>query len=253
MKVVIIGTGNVAAVLGRRFKLVGFTIKQVFGRNLNSASELAKELDSSACNIWPEIDKEADIYVAALADTALYELDKHLLLSEQLVLHTAGSVSMDVLKNISCNYGVLYPLQSLRKDMKVLTEIPLLIEASNEPTKNALWEIASRLSQNVSFINEEQRLKLHVAAVFINNFTNHLYAVTAEFCQQENLDFNLLVPLALETAKRIEWAPPGAVLTGPAVRNDQVTIEKHVAHLKAYPLIQKLYQQMTDSINEFKD
>ncbi len=248
MKVVIIGTGNVATVFGRIIKNTGFEIVQVFGRNSEHAATLAEEMNSTPCSEWKDISKEADIYLVALADTALYELDQHLHLTDQLVLHTAGSVSMDVLKNISVNYGVLYPLQSLRKEMNVLTQIPLLVEGNNEHAIQAVWDIACRISSNVTFINEEARLKLHVAAIFINNFTNHLYAVTADFCKKEGLNFNLLLPLAAETAKRIEWVSPEQVITGPAIRKDEVTINKHLDLLKDYPSIQKIYRQMTESI-----
>lgn len=248
MKVVIIGTGNVATVLGRIFKKTNFTIIQVFGRNIDNASSLAAELDSVSCCEWNNIDKEGEIYLVALADIALYDLHTHLNLSKQLVFHTAGAVSMDVLKNISVNYGVLYPLQSLRKEMAVLTEIPFLVEGNNEYTTQAIWKVANLLSSNVSAIKEEARFKLHVAAIFINNFTNHLYTLTEDYCNKEALDFNLLLPLALETAKRLKWISPRQAATGPAMRKDEVTINKHLAMLKAYPDIQKIYRQITESI-----
>src|SRR5436190_24281598 len=116
MNVVIIGTGNVATVLGKLFKKAGFNIKQVFGRSIPATESLAGDLESVPCTDWNNIDREADIYLAAIADTALYDLDQHLVLLNQLVLHTAGSVSKHVLQNISSNYGVLYPLQSMRKE-----------------------------------------------------------------------------------------------------------------------------------------
>ncbi len=248
MKVVIIGTGNVAAVLGKLIKKAGYEIIQVFGRNLKHASALAGEINSVPCNEWKDISKDADIYLVALADTALYDLDKHLLLSDQLVLHTAGSVSKDVLKNISTNYGVLYPLQSLRKEMDVLTEVPLLVEGNNQHTTQSIWDIACRISPNVAIVDEEARLKLHVAAVFVNNFTNHLYAVTADFCRKQSLNFSLLLPLAVETARRIAWIFPAQAITGPAIRKDNVTIRKHLDVLKDYPFMLKIYEQMTESI-----
>ncbi len=251
MKVVIIGTGNVATVLGRELKNAGFTIAQVFGRNPQNAFILAQELESIPCNLWNEIDKNADIYLVSIADRALYDLDQHLVLLDQLVIHTAGSVTKEVMKNISTNYGVLYPLQSLRKEMPVLTKIPLLVDGSNEQCKQIIWDVAQRLSTNVSYANNEDRLKLHVAAIFMNNFTNHLYTVTADFCKNENINFNLLLPLAAETAKRIELVAPKEVITGPAIRKDQVTINKHLDLLNEYPQIQKLYRQMTESIEEF--
>ncbi|MEO5995527.1 MAG: DUF2520 domain-containing protein [Chitinophagaceae bacterium] len=251
MNVVIIGTGNVATVLGRLFKKTGATIKQVFGRNRDNTAALASELNSLPCSEWSSIDKEADLYLVAIADTALYDLGQQLVLSNQLVVHTAGSVTKDVLKNISKNYGVLYPLQSLRKEMPLLTEIPLLIDGNNEQTRQTIWEIALRLSSNISFMGDEGRLKLHVAAIYMNNFTNHLYAVTEDFCKKEDVSFNLLLPLAMETVKRINLVSPSQVVTGPAARKDEITIKKHLHLLRAYPSIQKLYQQLTNSIREF--
>ena len=251
MNVVIIGTGNVATVLGRLLKKAGFAIKQVFGRNPDNAEVLAAYLNSAPCSKWSGIDKDADIYLVAIADTALYDLDRRLVLSTQLVLHTAGSVTKDILKNISANYGVLYPLQSLRKELPVLTQIPFLIDGNGQQTIQTISEIALRLSSNISLVGDEARLKLHVAAILMNNFTNHLYAVTEDFCKKEGLNFKLLLPLALETVRRIELVSPSQVLTGPAIRKDDITINKHLELLNAYPAIQKLYRLMTDSIKEF--
>lgn len=250
MKIVIIGTGNVAFVLGRKLKKSGFIITQVFGRNAGNAAALADELECSSCNLWEEISTDGDIYLAAITDNALYELDQHLVLRNQLVLHTAGSVPMKALERVSTNFGVLYPLQSLRKELDVLTEIPLLVDGNNSTAKELAWSMAAKLSSNISTSNDEERLKLHVAAVFINNFTNHLYAVAECFCRQESVDFSMLLPLAMETAKRIAFQSPALLTTGPAFRNDEVTINRHLDLLIAYPRIQKLYRQMTESIQE---
>lgn len=250
MKVVIIGTGNVAFVLGRKLKKSGFIITQVFGRNAGDAATLAEELECSSCGLWEEISTDGDIYLVAITDKVLYELDQHLVLHNQLVLHTAGSVPMKVLECVSMNFGVLYPLQSLRKEMDVLTEIPFLVEGNNKKAAELAWSIAARLSSNVSVATDEERLKLHVAAVVVNNFTNHLYAVTENFCRQESVDFSMLHPLAMETAMRLAIKSPALLTTGPAIRKDEITINKHLDLLSAYPLFQKLYRQMTGSIRE---
>lgn len=248
MKIVIIGTGNVATVFGRLFRRAGFQILQVLGRDTGRTAELASELGCNACTDWKQASMAADLYLAAISDTALYDLHEHLRLSGQLILHTAGSVPQHVLHKVSINHGILYPLQSLRKEIMVLNEIPLLVSGNNEFSKRVAHEIASRLSSNVSFTNDEGRLKLHVAAVFINNFTNHLYALTEEFCQKEKLDFKLLLPLALETVTRLKTVSAGEVLTGPAIRKDEITINKHLELLSSYPAYQEMYRFMTESI-----
>lgn len=253
MKVVIIGTGNVAAVLGRLMRDADHAIVQVFGRTEAYAVHLANQLVCSHTCSWDAIYKQADLYLVAIADKALVELDRHLGLSQQLIVHTAGSVSKNVLKRISTNYGVLYPLQSLRKDMPVLTEIPLLVDAGNDHAMQQITKVAQGLSTLVSAANDEQRLKLHLAAVVVNNFVNHLYSLTADFCKQENISFNSLLPLITETANRMNWVSPDQVVTGPAIRNDQVTISKHMHLLQAYPLLLEQYKRLTESIQKFEN
>lgn len=231
MNVAIIGKGNVATVLGKRIKLAGHTITNIYGRG---------ELDT--------MDHAADLYVVAITDTALYDLP--LQLGDKVIVHTAGSVSKDVLKPISSNYGVLYPLQSLRKELDTLTDIPLLIDANNNATRQLLKTFAKTISGQVSEADDQQRMKLHVAAVIASNFTNHLYALAEDYCKKEKLDFSLLYPLINETAQRIKFFSPAQMQTGPAVRKDDVTIANHLAFLQAYPALHQLYQQLTDSIKE---
>jgi predicted short-subunit dehydrogenase-like oxidoreductase (DUF2520 family) len=250
MKIVIIGTGNVAHVFGKLFLTAGHTIGQVFGRNGLHAQQLAVELNTGYCSTWSEISEDADLYLLAVSDKALYELHQ-LHLPGKTVVHTAGSVPMDVLKPVSSSYGIIYPLQSLRKEMPVLTRIPLLVNSCNEETSHTVLSLARSVSADVTVTTDKQRLEYHVAAVFINNFTNHLYAVAEHFCEREGLDFSLLFPLAAETARRLETGSPSQALTGPAIRNDLVTINKHLELLDKYPLLKSLYSHLTDSIRQF--
>lgn len=251
MNIVIIGTGNVASVLGGMLAAAGHTISQVFGRSSGSAAGLASHLKVPWCNSWDEIVPGADLYLLALSDQALHELPA-LRLEGGIVVHTAGSVSIHVLEPLSQKYGVLYPLQSLRKEMPVLTGIPLLINAGDKETESKLLEVAGSLSTEVKVATDEERLRYHVAAVFVNNFTNHLYAVAEAFCGQQGIEFNMLFALALETARRLTVASPAAVVTGPAVRDDQVTVQKHLELLRTYPPMQKLYSQLTESIQSLQ-
>lgn len=249
MKVVIAGAGNVATVLGRLIKKAGHQILQVVSRDAANAEMLAAELNCAFTDNSGIIDKNADLYLIAVTDTAMSQLDEHYHLGNKLVIHTAGAVSMEVLKNITYNYGVLYPLQSLRKqNMDLQQDIPLLIDANTPEALTLLEDFALTISGNVSKASDEQRLKLHLAAVLVSNFTNHLYALAADYCCKEGVDFKLLLPLIEETALRLRHHLPGEMQTGPAVRKDIATLQKHLELLAHYPAIHNIYLKMTDSI-----
>ncbi len=248
MQIVIIGSGNVASVLGRLCKQRGHEIVQVVSRNTSHAKLLADELKCAYADYNEKLNDSAGLYILAVADTALQELNKSINLGTKLILHTAGSVSKEVLKDISLNYGVLYPLQSLRKEMEYETDIPFLIDGNSAETLTLVEDFAGTLSTNVTKTSDDERLKLHVAAVVVSNFTNHLYAIAEDFCKKENVDFALLTPLIKETAERVAHFSPAAVQTGPAVRNDIFTIEKHLRILADHPQLKYMYIKLTDSI-----
>lgn len=248
MEIVIIGTGNTASVLGKKLLDAGHHIVQVFGRDTKKASDLAYELGTESTNYWNIVSREADIYIIAVSDIAVEEVLKELNLSDKTVVHTAAAVSKDVLKNASTRYGVFYPLQSLRKGLSYLPEIPIIIDASNQETFEELDFLAHTISNHVVEANDEERLKLHLAAVFCNNFVNHIYALTEQYCKREGLDFYLLLPLIKETAARLDDVPPSQTQTGPAIRNDRETINKHLELLNNYPELKKIYSLMSDSI-----
>ncbi|HEY8688786.1 MAG TPA: Rossmann-like and DUF2520 domain-containing protein [Chitinophagaceae bacterium] len=249
MKVVIVGSGNVATVLGKVIHNAGHEIVQVLSRNENHAKELAKIFKCASSSFKSTEYKEADIYLLAITDTALYHLDQYLQLGEKLVVHTAGSVSKEVLKNISSRYGIIYPLQSLTKNFgKKVAEIPLLVDGSNDETKSFIREFCKTFASNITVANDEERLKFHVAAVLVNNFTNHLFAMAEEFCKQENIEFEKLYPLIDETIHRIKSHSPHDVQTGPAIREDIYTLGKHLQILSAHSDLKYLYLKLSESI-----
>ena len=248
MKVAIIGSGNVATVLGRLIQRNNHQVLQVMSRNLEHAKMLAEELGAHYADFSGLPDIAADIYIVAVADFAVRDCLPHLQLHDKLVVHTAGSVSKDVLKELSVNHGVLYPLQSLRKEMQLIPEIPFLVDGSNEGVTAYIEAFARTLSPDVQRTGDEDRLKLHVAAVIVSNFTNHLYAIAEEYCQKEQVDFNMLKPLIAETALRIRGVSPATVQTGPAVRKDIHTLDKHLRLLVNHPKLRTTYLRLTDSI-----
>ena len=171
MKVVIIGSGNVATVLGKIIQNAGHNIVQVLSRNEYNARMLANSFGCEYGNYLSAQYKEADIYLFAITDNALHHLNQHVQLHNRLAVHTAGSVSKDVLNSISEKYGVIYPLQSLNKTSTDLPEVPLLIDGNSTEVLKYLHEFANTLSNMVSAVNDEDRLKFHIAGVFVNNFT----------------------------------------------------------------------------------
>jgi len=247
MRIVIIGSGNVAAVLGRLFNKKDHQVVQVVSRNPQHAKILADELGCRYADC-SGIDSGADLYLFAVLDSALYEINRDMHLGNKLILHTAGSISKEVLKDISHNYGVLYPLQSLRKEMEYAADIPFLIDGNTKETVTLIEDFAKTLSACVTQAGDAERLKLHVAAVVVSNFTNHLYALAEEFCKQENIDFKLLIPLIKETADRVKTISPAHAQTGPAARNDIFTLDRHLQLLTNHPRLKYLYLKITDSI-----
>jgi predicted short-subunit dehydrogenase-like oxidoreductase (DUF2520 family) len=253
MDIVIIGSGNAAAVLGRKFKAAGHSILQIYSRNASAASNLAYEWDTESTNYKSLINKNAQVYIIAVDDDAIEDVADNLKLPGKVVAHTAASVPKEILQHVSRHYGVFYPLQSLRKETNHLPEVPVFFDGSDEIAKQKLEALAHSISdEKVVLASDDERLKLHVAAVVVSNFTNHLYTLAADYCKKEGLDFKQLLPLIEETALRIKDIPPAAAQTGPAIRHDQETIEKHIGLLKEHPRLKEVYMLLTHSIGQAK-
>ncbi len=249
MRIVILGAGNVATVLGRLSRQAGHDILQVVSRTAAHADALARELGCSGSTDFNELDKTAQLVLVALSDAALYDLKDRVHLGDKLVVHTAGSVSREVLKEISGNYGVLYPLQTLRAEKTDYgRNIPLLTDGNSAYAQEQIELFAASISDQVNKADDEQRLKLHLAGVVASNFTNHLYCLAAQYCKEERLDFSMLQPLIEETAIRIRNHHPCDMQTGPAFRKDVVTLDKHLRVLNDYPKLRTTYLRLTDSI-----
>jgi predicted short-subunit dehydrogenase-like oxidoreductase (DUF2520 family) len=252
MKVVIIGSGNTATVMGGKIGAAGHSILQVLGRREEPAARLAAELGCGHATRWTEIDRGAELYLVALRDSALEGLGKELSLPGKLVLHTAGAASREVLSGVSERCGVLYPLQSLRREIRPFPEeIPLLIDAGRSEDIAVIGAFARTIARQVERADDGMRLKLHLSATLVNNFTNHLYTLAADYCGKEGIDFSLLLPLIKETAERVGSHAPSEVQTGPAIRGDRNTISRHLTLLDNYKDIRDLYSLFTVKIEDY--
>jgi predicted short-subunit dehydrogenase-like oxidoreductase (DUF2520 family) len=253
MKVVIIGSGNVASVLSEVIKNAGNNIAQVISRNLDHAKDLASRHNAKAATLYEPRFEDADIYIVSLTDAALESIEKVTGFQNKLVVHTAGSMSADVLKNCTSTYGVLYPLQTLSKTVDYIPKIPFLVEGNNKETVHRIVEFARTLSDEVIQVTDTERLHYHVAGVFVGNFTNHLYAIAEKFCEKEKINFKTLLPLINEVTSRINHYSPHDVQTGPAIREDIFTLNRHLQTLSSHPDLKYIYLKLSESILKFHE
>lgn len=251
-KIVIIGAGNVATHFGKRLQKKGHEVLQVLSRSEKSAKELSQLLSCSFTTEPAKISRDANVYVLCVPDEEIINLGSQLKLPGKLVVHTSGSIGIGAIKNISSNCGVIYPLYSFSKQVKIsFSSMPLLIEAANKNALADVLHLAHSLGKNITQVNSQQRMRVHLAAVFVNNFANFLYDQAYEYLKGEKQShFHLLQPLIKQTVKKIKNLPPAQVQTGPARRNDKITIEKHLELLEAYPDQKQVYKLLTSLIKK---
>ncbi|WP_424494004.1 Rossmann-like and DUF2520 domain-containing protein [Salinimicrobium sp. GXAS 041] len=245
IKVVLLGTGNVATHLFRAFLATEeVRVEQVYNRSPESLSRFKN--DTFVTTSLEEL-KPADIYVIALKDDAIVAVAEKLQQQQGLIVHTSGAVPLDALNGCRRS-GVFYPLQTFSKVQPLdYSEIPFCLEAKDEKDLEILKSLAEWISGKAYEVSSEQRKKLHLAAVFVCNFVNHLYTIGEEICTENKLPFNILQPLISETAQKITRSSPADVQTGPAKRNDLSTIETHLEQLSSQEN-KEIYQVLTRAI-----
>jgi predicted short-subunit dehydrogenase-like oxidoreductase (DUF2520 family) len=252
MIITLIGSGHVATVLGTQAAAAGHQVKQVYSRTLEHAEKLATILNADATSDWAAIDQEVQLFIIAITDDALVEVTHHWHSTKAMVVHTAGSVSKGILQAVGKNFGVLYPLQSLRAEKRDYANLPLIVDANTPDDLVWLMEFAETLSDRVYMADDDKRRKIHLSAVLANNFTNHILAIAEAYCKAENIDFQILTPLIEETFEGLKTHSAMTVQTGPAVRGDQKTMALHQQLLKDYPGIGHLYDTLSSSIRHFQ-
>ena len=245
--VCLLGAGNVASHLYKAFTdAEGLTVKQWFNRDIKKISSYKNNVEIT--NDIQTLEK-ADIYLLAVSDDAISELSQRLPFENRFTVHTSGSVNIYDLDKKN-RRGVFYPLQTFSKDVAVnFSEIPVCIEALDKKDLKTLKALANAIGSNWYKINTEQRQTLHVSAVFVNNFTNQLYRIAHEISDAKNINFDILKPLILETAKKVQEVSPYMAQTGPAKRNDKKTIKKHLKQLESEEH-KAIYELLTQSIKK---
>lgn len=250
MRVVLIGSGNVATHLGKALFHSEYNVVQVYSRNKANAELLANELECEATDNL-QLLEEADIYLLSVKDDALPAVLKEMGPKAGLLIHTSGTLPLELIRPFALHTAVVYPLQTFSKHKALdFLQIPIFTEASGPESAQMVNALANAISDTVLELSSEQRKHLHVAAVFACNFTNELYAIAADILKSHQLDFDLLRPLIQETAAKVQSQLPEAVQTGPARRGDTATLAEHQKSLQTNPEWQELYTVLTDGIRK---
>lgn len=252
MLITFIGAGNLATNLCKAAKDAGHNIRQIYSRTEESAATLAHIVGAPYTIDLTTINMESDIYIVSVKDDVLQNVANRLRerVGERLIVHTAGSMPMDVIP--SSRRGVFYPMQTFsRKKTVSFREIPCFLEASNPMDLAFLHEFAASVSSNIHDMSSNDRRYLHLAAVFCCNFANHCYAIGAELLRAHgNIPFEVMLPLISETAGKLRQLSPEQAQTGPAVRWDTNVIDKHISLLSETRQWQDIYRLLSQSIHD---
>ena len=252
MEIVFVGAGRLATQLAKALYAKGHVIRAVYSRTLASAQTLADAVGADATNSISGLPRQADVFIVAVADAALPQVADALLQgrSQATVLHTAGSMPMQVLQGFA-HHGVLYPMQTFSKERPVdFAQVPFFIEGNGQHALQVARQLSSSLSESIYELSSEERRYLHLAAVFACNFSNHCYALAAHILQQHGLPFSVMLPLIDETTQKVHELEPRQAQTGPAVRYDENVMAAHMQLLSQEPRMQQVYALMSQSIHE---
>jgi len=251
MQVVLLGSGNMATVFGKLMLTDGYKIVQVYSRNIDNAAALAGQLQASFTNSLQNIYTEADIYLITVKDDAIKAVADQMHLNGKLIIHMSGAVPMEVLQNVSERIGVIWPMKSINKAVNAIAPSTIFYDANNSADKELIVQMVSKWTTNIEQANDATRLKLHMLAALTSNFSNFLYSLAYNYCEQEKISFAALIPLIEETAKRLEIATPLATQTGPAKRGDIATIISHVKLLESNSATSEVYDFLSKSIMKY--
>lgn len=250
-QIVVIGAGNVATHFAHAFSANGDKIVQIYSRTIGAAQCLAEQFEVGYTNNLARLKTDADIYIFAIADDALFDVALDLKLKDKICFHTSGTVAMDVLAPITKNYGVVYVPQTFVKHIAMdYSRLPFCIEATNTTTLEVLQNMAADISSKVYTLDGEQRRYLHLASVFANNFGNCINAIAQQIMEQHHLPFEIIHPLIDETAKKIQYGNLWNLQTGPAKRGDNGTLDKHRRLLTDNPKYLEAYNILTQIIED---
>ncbi len=251
LKVFFIGSGKLAGNLARAMQHKDIELAGVYSRTAAHAQKFANTYNMPHVESLHDIPKNYDVYFLAISDGALHEIAPQVNMNGLLV-HCSGMMPLSCL-NGHVHTGVFWPIQTFSSMRQLsLRDVPVCIESKDENDLRILEVLADKISKKVIQVSEEERQKLHLAAVLVNNFSNHLFTLAQNFLAP-GLSFDLLKPLIIETAEKILDLPPQAAQTGPASRKDFVTMASHEALLAGNARLLDIYRLLSLSIMDTTD
>jgi len=252
-KIVIIGAGRLAVNLSVALRKKNLKVIEVYNRSESRGLDLAKRLKAKYIPVLEHISLDADLYILTVSDDAIKQVLERLDIGDHLLVHTSGSVDMDILGMAATNYGVIYPLQTFRTDRRIsFRNVPLCIEASSDENLRRLKAFTDSISHRVFKLDSDQRRVLHLAAVFASNFSNFMVAISQDLLRNKGIDPLILEPLVKYTARNSESPSVFDFQTGPAIREDMETIAMHLDMLSAHPDYKEIYSLITQDIIKHK-
>jgi len=250
MKIVLIGSGNVAGVLGDALVKADHRIIQVYSRSSHKTKILAKRFKAEAVVNISNLTSTADIYLLAVSDSAISITANLIPLTNGIVVHCSGSTPLKVIRKAR-HTGVFYPVETIRNGVKInFKQVPVCIEASDKIGEKKLVKLAKSITPHVFLLNTNKRAVLHMAAVFANNFTNHMIGVANDLLRKHRLPPGILDRLITTTFEHALDPGPGKSQTGPAVRNDRATMKNHLRMLKGKSDLVSIYKSVSESISK---
>lgn len=247
MRITIIGSGKVGSALACALNDAGHIINEICGRNKKTVAALSKKVKAKAVYAIKNISPESDIYIICVNDSYITEVAASIPFTNKPVVHTSGATPSNVLERFN-QFGIFYPVNSVSEATFSFNETPFCISSNNSRVTAKLKSLVKDLKGKSYVITDNQRLSVHLAAVFANNFSNALYQAAHDLIEQEQVPFEILKPIILATAEKITDHLPARVQTGPAMRGDNVTMQKHLQLLKGKPQLKKIYQLLSDLI-----
>lgn len=256
--ITIVGAGNVGFHMGKALFSAGYDIVQMLSRGQAKAIAAAEAVRAMPAGTIENLNDFSTVYILAVPDEVIEQVARALSKSEKvpenaIVVHTSGATPASILQPYFQHYGVFYPLQTMKREQRVdFRDLPICIQASDPIWEAFLREMGETISKSVHLMDDEQRAVLHLAAVFVNNFTNAILQAAQDITQAHQIPFELLLPLLDKTIRQAKSQTPKSVQTGPALRDDQKTIAQHLAQLEVRPELAAVYRAMTDYIQTFK-
>lgn len=253
-KIVFIGAGNIATRLATEFFNKGNDILCIYSKTKDSARILAEKLNSEWTTDLLYLPPEADIYFLTIPDQYIDEHIDKINFGRGIAIHCSGSLNIDIFQGKVENFGVFYPLQTFSKTRIInFNKVPVCIESNDNEILRVLKDVGNQISDDVRIIDSNSRKFLHIAAVFVCNFVNHMYSIADNILKMNNMQFDMLVPLMEETLKKAMVSEPQLAQTGPAIRNDENIVKKHLELLSFSQDFHDLYKMISSSISDFHE